>query len=714
MSMAVGATLTIEPLAGGALRLRLDVPERDLGEPLQQEFRQPIDDATLRALQASAPTLLRAGERPAFGADARACGAMLYRTLVPEALRPELRALTGPLVIATSLVGVPWEILHDDEEFWGLRYTIGRRLLLERPIATRAPAVRRERPRALVVGVDPRGDLPFVRAEVEAVCDALERLADVDCVSDRLATFERVVGYLGEGFDIVHFCGHVVTDERGESALLLAGEERLPARVVEANLAGRPLVFVNGCASAAAAPAQPWDATVSSVAHAFLVGGATAVVGTVAEVSDARAATLAATFYERALGGASLGTALREARARVREVAPASPAWLSFVLYGNPARTLGRDERGKVIPLRADVAAPPVVTPVTVTPLPAPSRVRGRWGTWALVAVAVLLALGLVVRFGRSLLPAAGGPIAVGVMDVSARGAGVPDWMRTLTRDSLNTVLSRVPNVQVYSRQKIDFLREKRHLTEIEAAEALGIRKMVAARVGVAGDEVTLDVEVVDIASGLLESIERVEGPESKLLDLQTELALRTLTALGVHPSADELRRIVEQRRDATVEAYRLLTETLGGSGGSAAPKPTAPPSTLPPNGAGSSWLELTPPAYAQVPDQDEVAIRELLRRYAAALEAKQVDALAQLQTDMSDAQRASLARYFAVAQDLHVQVRDVDVLVEGDDAVVTFTREDTFTDAPSGRPMRLEVRITGRLLKQAGGWKIKSLGSPS
>jgi TolB-like protein/ketosteroid isomerase-like protein len=293
-------------------------------------------------------------------------------------------------------------------------------------------------------------------------------------------------------------------------------------------------------------------------------------------------------------------------------------------------------------------------------------------------------------------------------MEVRARTTTVPDWMRTLTRDSLNTVLSRVPQVQVFSRQKIDFLREKRGLTEIEAAEALGMTTLLGASVGVDGSQVTLEVEVVDIGTGVLQDTARVQGPESELLDLETELALRVLTALGVHPSAEELRAIVAGRRDSTVEAYRLLTETLGGAPRRSAPAPTTAP-TVP--GPGTSWLLLVTPAHAQAPDRDESEIHELLRRYAQALQSKQPDALAALQVEMDDAQRASLARYFAIANDLRVAVRDVDPLVEGDEAVVTFTREDSFTDAPSGRAMRLEVRVSGRLVKQGGVWKIKSLG---
>jgi TolB-like protein/ketosteroid isomerase-like protein len=365
-----------------------------------------------------------------------------------------------------------------------------------------------------------------------------------------------------------------------------------------------------------------------------------------------------------------------------------------------------RDETAKVVPIRAvEPASPPPAR------LPAEPRRMPRW-PWLVVAVAVLLAL--AARYGREWLGPTG-PVTVGVMDVRARTGAVPDWMRTLTRDSLNTVLARLPDVQVFSRQKIEFLREKRGLTEIEAAEALGMRKLLGASVGLDAGQVTLEVEVVDIASGMLEDTARVQGPEAALLDLQTELALRVLTALGVTPSEDDLRAIVAERRDATVEAYRLLSETLGGGkprGGSAAPPATTPPTPGP--GPGSSWLVPGARAWAQAPEHEEAAIHDLLRRYALALQSKQAEALAALQVEMDDAQRASLDRYFAIAKELVVEVREIDVLVDGPDAVVTFTREDTFVDAPSGRSMRLKVRVSGRLVKRDGDWKIHHLGDPS
>ena len=340
--MRLVPTLSIER-AEGALRYRLDIPERDLQEPLLEEYRHPLDDVTMRSLLASAEALLRSPERAGFAQEAQARGQVIYRTLVPPRLREKLRGVTGPLLISTSLYGLPWEVLHDEQEFWGLRYALGKRLVLDRPMLSGPPARLRPRPRVLVIGSDPRGDLPFVRHEVEEICETLEGSADLVCVVDRLASFETVSAYLGEGFDVVHYCGHVVASPETGPALLLADERPLTAAVIEANVAGRPLVFLNACASArdSHAPSSgAWEATVSSVANAFLFGGAVAVVGTLADVSDRHAARLAVAFYQRVLESAPIGEALRDARLACRQApeSAGSPTWLSFVLYGNPGQ----------------------------------------------------------------------------------------------------------------------------------------------------------------------------------------------------------------------------------------------------------------------------------------------------------------------------------------------------------------------------------------
>jgi TolB-like protein len=701
--------LSIEPAAGG-LRYRLDVPEGDLGEPLQEEFRHPIDDGTIQALLHGADALLRSGESPTFAREAEARGAVLYRTLIPSRLRDQLKAVSGPLLIRTSLYGMPWELLHDEEEFWGLRYALGKRLVMARTLPAGGNPPVRERPRALVIGSDPRGDLPFVRHEIEAICETLEQFADVDCVTGRLATFDAVTAHLSSGFDLIHYCGHVVTDE-GTPALLLADERKLSSTAIEANVTGRPLVFLNGCASARGVEhgaAGGWEVSFSGVAYGFLFGGALAVVGTLSDVSDRHAAALADEFYRRALMRVPIGEALRAARAWGRDdpACGQSPTWLSLVLHGNPSQVL----IGETPPAERPTAVPPLV-PRRERRTPAPTRHRALPARAWLAFVLLLAAVVAGTVYYQRLRPP--GPLVVGVMEVRSRGVPAPSWMRELTRDGLNTILSRFEALRVYSRQKIDFVREKRNLSEIEAAEALGMSKMLSASVAADGTSVTLDLEVVDIASGLLEGAERVQGPPQRLMELQLDLALRALARLGVKPTPEELKAIAASRDNETLDAYRMLTDTLGEptppKGDEPEPPPAAPSGPAP----GTGWLDWNATAYAQQEDE-ETLIRSLLARYGAALEAKSIEQLAALQVEMRDSQRASLARYFASAGDLHVRISNIDVLVEGDEAVATFTREDVFDDARSGRRMRLEVRISGLLVKEQSTWKIRGLRDPS
>jgi hypothetical protein len=205
----------------------------------------------------------------------------------------------------------------------------------------------------------------------------------------------------------------------------------------------------------------------------------------------------------------------------------------------------------------------------------------------------------------------------------------------------------------------------------------------------------------------MLDASERVQGPVDDLMSLQTDLALSAARLLGAEPSEEQVRAIVASRGNDTLDSYRLLTDTLGGEGGGEGEPPT-------PSGDDSSWLPGATDAYAQEVDPEERAIHGLLQRYETALESESVDQLATLQTEMTPKQRESLERYFTHADDLAVTIVDVDVLIEGDEAVVTFTRQDAFVDARSHRRMNLEVRISGLLEKQEGAWKIRGLRNPS
>ena len=79
----------------------------------------------------------------------------------------------------------------------------------------------------------------------------------------------------------------------------------------------------------------------------------------------------------------------------------------------------------------------------------------------------------------------------------------------------------------------------------------------------------------------------------------------------------------------------------------------------------------------------------------------------------LPSAMRDALHRYFQSAVHLKVQFSKLDIVVEGDEALVTFTRSDDFLDSETGTPVHLEVRVSNVLARQDSGWKIRGLQKP-
>ena len=127
-------------------------------------------------------------------------------------------------------------------------------------------------------------------------------------------------------------------------------------------------------------------------------------------------------------------------------------------------------------------------------------------------------------------------PVALGVMGFRSARAGpaTDDWRREALRDGLNTQLSRLPQVKVYSKEFIDFLITRKGLTEIEAATQLGIRKMLSGSFVASKGTLQIEIHVVDVESGVLELSHTTSGSEENFLDLQNKLALDVISRLNL------------------------------------------------------------------------------------------------------------------------------------------------------------------------------------
>ncbi|MBK8047411.1 MAG: CHAT domain-containing protein [Anaerolineales bacterium] len=305
-------------------------------------------------------------------------GSLLFSHLLPPALQDDIRRLPpgSPLSICTNDTELPWELLHDDQDFLALRHVVSRQLLAGGN-DRKATGARRRAPmhrfNCLLIG-NPNGDLPAADTEVENLLDLLETAsqdARVEFLCREHASKVRVLAALASGeYELIHFACHA-----RPGAIRLA-DGWLESTEIQAVLRGQPLVVVNACNSGRtrgaqalagvdvsptaeiegqtteppATPAFPVQ-RVHSLAHAFLTGGAPVFWGASWPVDDAEARRLVVLFYRALLGGQPLGMALREARrgSRRRDVQTGWPdvttgmglagdtfAWAAPVLYGDP------------------------------------------------------------------------------------------------------------------------------------------------------------------------------------------------------------------------------------------------------------------------------------------------------------------------------------------------------------------------------------------
>lgn len=289
--------------------------------------------------------------------DLARTGKQLFKCAVPPHLRHELRSpeLFLEIGVDEKLVGLPWELMHDGDEFLCRKYRIGRYVnvharpqtsMVENYAATGEPV---DELSVLLISVprpQPRKQgetfqaLPYATAETEALTKAFEAMPGVKLtvLPDRKATYNNVFDALDRGgYHIVHYTGHAHFDRAVPSRSALVLDDRdLEAGEVRSFLPndGPPVVcFMNACETGAA-PVWRDSYDIYGLAWAFLEWGSY-LLGSCWKVDDQVASTFACAFYDSLLvKGHPIGTAVTEARnAAYRED---DFGWASYVLYGDP------------------------------------------------------------------------------------------------------------------------------------------------------------------------------------------------------------------------------------------------------------------------------------------------------------------------------------------------------------------------------------------
>ena len=321
--------LTITKEAGRQLEISLALPD------------QPVVPAELVNVE-TWPELKEVRE------DLNGIGLLMYGLYLPDMIQQRLRAVRSAVQIITNHADVPWELMHDGQDFLCLRVPVGRMPKMVRA-SRRNPYERKGKLRFLLIG-DPTNDLPAARAEVEQIADLLGDVIAPTILIGNAATSLRFLKQMAtKEYDVIHYAGHAYFDRHQprNSGLVLANEKKVLAQEIERVLRGRPLVFLNACEAGRGESEMRFIGSYTEgMAISFLLGGALGCIGPLWKVPDQSAAELAIAFYRHLIEGEPIGEALRKARLKRKVANPAEDLWAAWVLYGDPTYKLLEQKEG--------------------------------------------------------------------------------------------------------------------------------------------------------------------------------------------------------------------------------------------------------------------------------------------------------------------------------------------------------------------------------
>lgn len=272
-------------------------------------------------------------------------GQLLYDELLPLRTKESLNnTIAENLVLGIDdhLMDIPWELLHDGQDFLCQRFNIGRVVSTRQDFSARHRNI--DIPLRMLILTDPQDNLPSSYLEglkLRDMLDEKENLAAVDLKSSNI-TCDYFKGNL-KLYDCIHYAGHADYDPENpaESGFLLM-DGKLTARNIKGMTGRTPFpsfIFSNACQSGQTAE---WKVdkgykNIFGLANAFLLAGVRHYIGTFREIQDKQSLHFALAFYEALMEGAPIGKALRLARlVSIEEFGEESVAWASYMLYGDP------------------------------------------------------------------------------------------------------------------------------------------------------------------------------------------------------------------------------------------------------------------------------------------------------------------------------------------------------------------------------------------
>ncbi|MFX1534228.1 MAG: CHAT domain-containing protein [Promethearchaeota archaeon] len=259
-------------------------------------------------------------------------GLIVYK-LIPTKMRENIEHVDPKfLLIETGDMFVPWELAYDGEDFWAIKYSLGKRIFDETSDFRAPPLCFGTTTLKSAIVSSSAEDLKFAEKEVEM----FEKFAQTKrlALQKIIANRKQAVQALKDGVDLWHYVGHGEFDViNPQNSALLLNPPLSAAEISKIAVQGFPVIFANACE---AGTLQKESYGVAGIARSFLGSGAIAFLGPLWEIPDELAAEFATGFYQRLLfEGKNIGLAIRETKLALRDKFP-GVLWATFSLFGDP------------------------------------------------------------------------------------------------------------------------------------------------------------------------------------------------------------------------------------------------------------------------------------------------------------------------------------------------------------------------------------------
>lgn len=328
------------------VRMLLSVPE----------LRQRIDTLLVEMM-----SQIRSNVAPSWAAMRAACKKH-YMDIVPSGVRQALQSAWAdadgdpPLLRIHTHIStdwIPWEILHDGVDFLGLRFQVARLPIMSKGPDLGQPGPRRVQRIYSFLGKNVFAHLPLTQTWLNTFSFCVSPAVQLQSYPNQngaggvLADFpdvDHLIDAANDG-DVLHItCHGGLKDKDGQLFWTLDHTSSLTfsyhinATILsDLNLANRPLVFGNACASSL--PGNGQDGLTPGFGALFFAQGALAFIGTFAPITQTMGVQFAVQFYRYLLGaagqpGVPVGRALFETKRTFSSQGENDPSYLYYTLYG--------------------------------------------------------------------------------------------------------------------------------------------------------------------------------------------------------------------------------------------------------------------------------------------------------------------------------------------------------------------------------------------